>query len=715
MAFTYYYSKSGFDTFITVLKDDTQVYQNKSATASREVLLEEAKLALKDNYPNQGVETMTEVPNPTPPPPPVVQQPQPTPTPVPQTAVIKVPENQILVKEASEGEFVYSGTNTPFSGSYYQLNNKFYEGSSFNFGALSLTKAEKSNKLLRNGATAIFSFLSGITSDLLSAPIINEISGFPDGDTNYFYTQTNVTPSIIKEIDEESYRKLQNNPLYKTTFIGIHDGVFQNEDQAEQQIPGVASVRSFLAGDTFNPPLPLEPVPIPPISQPIPIVAQPRVQDIIPVGPIFINPTPIAPPPPPPPASSPVLSDLSVSLRTNNSVTINATVVSTTNSTINRIGTSYNTTPGFLYTNALDTGGTSLGAFSQNRTGLSPETFYYYFAYAMNNDGFTGSIGESTFWSLSNPATAQASSLVATPSGSDRVLLSWNAATFPGSGATNKTYILLRSISPNIPNITNSNGEVLTLDANTTFQDFVVFNATNFTASVPASPVSYTFKLIPVTYNTADIRIDAPTANYLTSGAPTATATMCTAESYTLGDPYYDENNTLIGYIYYKDTCNIYVVGTEDLLATDESGTEPYPPAPAQWGCLGQVVLPFGLGDTSIGGGEVNTTDIRTSGCAPTSIVPFAAQLSYDYRSVIGATWSLPTIGDWAQIYAVKDPLNTAGANLSNTDYWSSNESGKTNAYAVNPQSGAQSTLAKNNGLRVRPVTKISNPIAKNA
>jgi hypothetical protein len=83
MAFTYYYNKLGFNTYITVLKDGVQVYQDSSSTSSNAILLVTAKLALKFNYPGQGVETMTEqTAPPTPPPPP---PPPPTPPPPTQT------------------------------------------------------------------------------------------------------------------------------------------------------------------------------------------------------------------------------------------------------------------------------------------------------------------------------------------------------------------------------------------------------------------------------------------------------------------------------------------------------------------------------------------------------------------------------------------------------------------------------------------------------
>jgi hypothetical protein len=70
MAFKYKFSNSGFNTIITVYQDNTQIYTTQSATAGRDVLLREAKLALKDNYP--GSENMTEdYFSSSPPPPPI--------------------------------------------------------------------------------------------------------------------------------------------------------------------------------------------------------------------------------------------------------------------------------------------------------------------------------------------------------------------------------------------------------------------------------------------------------------------------------------------------------------------------------------------------------------------------------------------------------------------------------------------------------------------
>jgi hypothetical protein len=151
---------------------------------------------------------------------------------------MSVPKNLIKIKYSSGGELVYKSTSAPFSGSYYELNNKIYEGDSFQYGAFELVTPDKANKLYNNSATTTYSFVSGVTSQTLAEPEINQIPSqysYP----NFYYSQVNIQPPFIREIDEESYNNLQNNGLYKTTFVGTYKGVTQTIDDADKQLPGV--------------------------------------------------------------------------------------------------------------------------------------------------------------------------------------------------------------------------------------------------------------------------------------------------------------------------------------------------------------------------------------------------------------------------------------------------------------------------------------------
>jgi hypothetical protein len=166
---------------------------------------------------------------------------------------MSVPKNLIKVKTASKGELVYKATNAPFSGSYYELDSKIYEGDSFRYGAFELVTPENSNKLFNNDATFAYSLFTGITSQTLSQPEINQV--IHDNNIspyNFYYTQVNVQPAFVREIDEQTYMSLQNNPLYKTTYIGTYKGVYQSPSDADKQVPGVQSLVESLAGDSSN-------------------------------------------------------------------------------------------------------------------------------------------------------------------------------------------------------------------------------------------------------------------------------------------------------------------------------------------------------------------------------------------------------------------------------------------------------------------------------
>ncbi len=646
---------------------------------------------------------------------------------------LRVPLNQTVTsKYTSDGEYVIESTYAKYKGYYYELSGKLFAGKEYDPNAPVIIKVtkENANSLLTNKSTYLYGLLSGIK--LLNTKPVSHI--FQKTKPNeryadrYFIQRVNDNPPLIKEINKDTYEQFQTDPLYKSTTIKW-DTIGSNEktlDLLDKQFPGIKSFLEELnyspfgeddeytvTSTTVTPPLP----PLQPLVSSGSVTDTPKPQDIIPIGPIYINASPIVSQPPDITPTAPVLSNLRY-LSTNDVISINFNVDSTGNSPINRIGTSYNTSPGLLYTNALDTGNTSLGSYLQNRTGLSPETFYYYFAYAMNDAGFTGSVGPNTAWTLSNPPTVQASNLVAVTGSSTEIRLSWTAATWPGSGATNKQYIILRSVFPNTPNITNTNGQVLTVDAITTIQaEGIGFGTTEYTASGLTSNTTYTFKVIPVTWSGTNIRTDAPTANYLTAGAPTATATLttppttCTADTWDIGDLYTDIEDNQIGYIYYKDTCNIYVVGRRDLFAENTS-LPSFPEVEPQWGCAGDTVLVSG-GNDSVGGGFENTRTIVEFGCPPTVIAPFAAQLCYDYR-VGGIQWNLPTAGDWNQMYIVKDDLINAEA-IENKYYWSSNEYDKSFAVVVNPYTGTAGklSLSKTSQWSVRPVAKIENPRAR--
>jgi hypothetical protein len=161
---------------------------------------------------------------------------------------MRVPSNIIQTgKYTSGGEFVEELSNKPYQGHYYELNGSLYTGKEYSVDAIKIIKKQDQNQLYNNSNTAVFSFMSGITSQQLSSVIVkgNPFAELSHGDDLSFYSrQLNINPIIIKSIDEKTYLSLQGNPLYKTTFVGNYNGVNQNVDQADTQMPGL---KTFLS------------------------------------------------------------------------------------------------------------------------------------------------------------------------------------------------------------------------------------------------------------------------------------------------------------------------------------------------------------------------------------------------------------------------------------------------------------------------------------
>jgi hypothetical protein len=163
---------------------------------------------------------------------------------------MKVPSNIIQTDKYTSGnEFVEEKTNKPYQGYYYELNGSLYTGKEYSIDAIKIIKKQDQNQLYNSSNTALFSLVSGITSQQLIPAVVKGIpfsDDSPHGEDLSFYSrQLNINPIIIKSLDEKTYISLQGNPLYKTTFIGNYNGVNQNLDQADTQIPGL---KTFLGG-----------------------------------------------------------------------------------------------------------------------------------------------------------------------------------------------------------------------------------------------------------------------------------------------------------------------------------------------------------------------------------------------------------------------------------------------------------------------------------
>lgn len=196
------------------------------------------------------------------------------------------------------------------------------------------------------------------------------------------------------------------------------------------------------------------------------------------------------------PINTPTATDI-----THNSAKLGATIAANANA-ISERGTAYSTSTTITETsNGLAEGGTDLSSFSHVRSGLSPETTYYYKGYGITSSVAFLTSETSSFITLSAPPTTATSNNTATAKSESSIDLSWTAATFPGSGASAKGYLVLMSPDAATPTLTNGNAASPTPDANTTILATLTGTETSYSVSGLSSFTPYKFKIVPFTWD----------------------------------------------------------------------------------------------------------------------------------------------------------------------------------------------------------------------
>ena len=152
---------------------------------------------------------------------------------------MRVPANLIKFNYTSGNEFAYALSYKYYQGHYYELNGKYFAGKEFNINAPELIKVNRFNvnTLLTQAATFAYGYIS-------KKKINNEkpISFLYDNKeiNRYYLAKINTVPTLIKEVNKETYQKFQSDPLYKSVSL-VYDGGFNDFElnEAEKKIPGI--------------------------------------------------------------------------------------------------------------------------------------------------------------------------------------------------------------------------------------------------------------------------------------------------------------------------------------------------------------------------------------------------------------------------------------------------------------------------------------------
>jgi hypothetical protein len=159
-----------------------------------------------------------------------------------------IPSNQISYNYTIGNEYILESNYQDYQGYYYVIGETTYVGNEFNTNAPILIRKNSPNinPLLANPSSSIYAQITGTVLPKIKVTSVpyNTSAEFQSNDlTNpppsFYIRKLNEIPSTIKQVDERTYLSVQNNPLYKITFIGTYKGVSQSYLIAETQLPGL--------------------------------------------------------------------------------------------------------------------------------------------------------------------------------------------------------------------------------------------------------------------------------------------------------------------------------------------------------------------------------------------------------------------------------------------------------------------------------------------
>ena len=162
---------------------------------------------------------------------------------------MRFPKNQLKENQyTSGGEFINPTTNSVYSGFYWEDNGRYFIGKILDFNATEIKKITSGAIKRLNVFNSLPSSVHGVLSNNAITFLANSTStpaGIPPnsnkGAIRYFVKQTNSTPILIREVNQDTFKQIRSNPIYQTIAIkreNIYVG--SNElDTAEAIFPGI--------------------------------------------------------------------------------------------------------------------------------------------------------------------------------------------------------------------------------------------------------------------------------------------------------------------------------------------------------------------------------------------------------------------------------------------------------------------------------------------
>ena len=162
---------------------------------------------------------------------------------------MRFPKSQIKENQyTSGGEFINPFTNSIYSGFYWEANGRYFIGKTVDLKSTEIKKITLGVSKILNVFNSLPSSVYGVLSNnsiTLLANSTDAPSGIPSNSNKrvirYFVKQTNSTPVLIREVNQDTFKQIKSNPIYQTIAIKretIYAGT--NElDTAEAIFPGI--------------------------------------------------------------------------------------------------------------------------------------------------------------------------------------------------------------------------------------------------------------------------------------------------------------------------------------------------------------------------------------------------------------------------------------------------------------------------------------------
>jgi len=165
---------------------------------------------------------------------------------------MRLPKSQLTENQyTSGGEFINTSTNRVYSGPYWIGNGRYFTGKIFDLNSIELKritpqeiqKVDITNNLPNNLPKSVSSNITNTVLNNSSTSVTSIPVNSNTGKFRYFSRQTNVTPSLVKEISQSTFDNIKSNALYQTLAISSNaiykDSIVLNEaDKSFQGIKG---------------------------------------------------------------------------------------------------------------------------------------------------------------------------------------------------------------------------------------------------------------------------------------------------------------------------------------------------------------------------------------------------------------------------------------------------------------------------------------------